>query len=311
MSAPVTTAAPSEGVLEVVEGAATQTPPTVKKHRATLARAKVWASGLGWFVASVALFAGLWELAWAAGWADPLLLPPPHLFLRDFTAQAGNFDTSNIGSAAAPPLVAVLETVLSTAFRVLAGLALGFAASLVVGVLATQVRLVERLVLPTLTLLAPISAVAWLPVAIFLFGIGNGPAIFLVFVGIFFIMTIATVAQINAVSPTWTDVGRTMGANRRQMLTRVILPAILPGLFVVLRLNLFAAWAVVLIAEAVGVGSGLGQVVLLARNTFNSSLVFFTMTIIGITGFLLDLALRTVQTRLLWWQPSSQSGAIG
>lgn len=311
MTAPVTTVAPSEPVVEVAGGSAEPPPTTGKKDRHTLARVRGWASGLGWFIASIALFAGLWELAWAAGWADPLLLPPPHLFLRDFAAQASNFDTSNIGSAAAPPLVAVLGTVLSTAFRVLAGLALGFAASLVVGVLATQVRLVDRLVLPTLTLLAPISAVAWLPVAIFLFGIGNGPAIFLVFVGIFFIMTIATVAQINAVSSTWTDVGRTMGADRLQMLTRVILPAILPGLFVVLRLNLFAAWAVVLIAEAVGVGSGLGQVVLLARNTFNSSLVFFTMTIIGITGFLLDIGLRTVQTRLLWWQPTNKAGAIG
>jgi NitT/TauT family transport system permease protein len=265
--------------------------------------------GIAWFVASVALFAGIWELAWAVGWADPLLLPPPHMFLRNFTAQAKNFDTSTIGSRAAPPLVAVVQTVLATVFRVLMGLALGFAASLLIGVLATQVRVVGRLVLPTMTLLAPISAVAWLPVAIFLFGIGDAPAIFLVFIGIFFIMTIATVAQINDVSRTWLDVGRTMGASRRQMLTRVILPAILPGLFVVLRLNLFAAWAVVLIAEAVGVGSGLGQVVLLARNTFNSSLVFFTMTIIGISGFLLDLGLRTVQTRLLWWQTASQAGA--
>lgn len=308
----MTIVAPSEPVVGIAGGSAAPAPPTREKNgRRTVARLRGWAAGLGWFIASIALFAGVWEFAWAVGWADPLLLPPPHLFLRDFAAQAKNFDTSNIGSAAAPPLVAVLGTVVSTAFRVLAGLAIGFAASLIVGVLATQVRWVDRLVLPTLTLLAPISAVAWLPVAIFLFGIGNGPAIFLVFVGIFFIMTIATVAQINAVSPTWTDVGRTMGANRRQMLTRVILPAILPGLFVVLRLNLFAAWAVVLIAEAVGVGSGLGQVVLLARNTFNSSLVFFTMTIIGITGFLLDLALRTVQTRLLWWQPGNQSGAIG
>lgn len=268
-----------------------------------------WATGLGWFVASVALFAGLWELAWAAGWADPLLLPPPHVFLRNFAAQGKFFDSSTIGRQAAPPAVAVGKTILATAFRVLTGLALGFAASLVVGVLATQVRLVGRLVLPTMTLLAPISSVAWLPVAIFLFGIGDGPAIFLVFIGVFFIMTIATVAQINDVSSTWTDVGRTLGASRRQVLTRVVLPAILPGLFVVLRLNLFAAWAVVLIAEAVGVGSGLGQVVLLARNTFNSSLVFFTMTIIGITGYLLDLGLRTIQTRLLWWQTANQAGA--
>jgi NitT/TauT family transport system permease protein len=81
----------------------------------------------------------------------------------------------------------------------------------------------------------------------------------------------------------------------------VILPTILQGLFVTLRLNLFAAWMVVLIAEAVGVGSGLGQIVMMARNTFNSSLVFFSMTLIGLLGFLLDQLLRIVQKRLLWW----------
>ena len=262
-----------------------------------------------WFAASVALFAGFWEAAWAVRLLDPLLMPPPHIFLRNFSDQGSNFDSAHIGQQAAPPLVAILTTIVATGSRVLAGLSLGFLASLVVGVAATRFRVVGRLTLPTLTLLAPISSVAWLPVAIFIFGIGNRPAIFLVFIGVFFIMTLATVTQIENVSSTWLEVARTLGATRRQMLFQVILPAILPGLFVVLRLNLFAAWAVVLIAEAVGVGSGLGQVVMLGRNTFNSSLVFFTMAIIGITGYGLDVGLRTVQRKLLWWQPSS-AGAL-
>lgn len=257
-----------------------------------------------WFVASVGLFAGLWELAWAVGLLDPLLMPPPHIFLRHFGEQAKFFDTSTIGSAAKAPFIAVLTTILATTLRVLAGLALAFLGSLLVGVLVSYVKLAGRLFMPTLTLLAPISPVAWLPVAIFLFGIGNGPAVFMVFIGVFFIMTMATVTQIASVPQHYLDVARTMGASRRQTLRRVVLPAILPGLLLVLRLNLFAAWIVVLIAEAVGVGSGLGQVVILARNTFNSSLVFFTMTIIGLTGFVFDYGLRVLQRRLLWWEPA-------
>ena len=102
-----------------------------------------------------------------------------------------------------------------------------------------------------------------------------------------------------------------MGASKRQLFLNVILPSILPGLFMTLRLNLFAAWMVVLIAEAVGVGVGLGQIVMMARNTFNSSLVFFTMTLIGLMGFLLDQLLRVIQSRLLWWidQGSGRKGA--
>jgi NitT/TauT family transport system permease protein len=257
-----------------------------------------------WWLASVALFGGLWELAWALGWADPKLLPPPHIFLADFAAQGQFFDSSTIGQNQAPPLQAVTSTVLATVVRVLVGLALAFGGSLLTGVLVTRFRVFGRLTLPMLTLLAPISPIAWLPVAIFLFGIGNPPAVFMVFVGLFFVMTLATISEINGVSSTYLNVARTMGATRRQMLLQVVLPAILPGLLRTLRMNLFGAWLVVLIAEGVGVGSGLGQIILLARNTFNASLVFFTMTLIGITGYLMDMAFQQVQRRVLWWQPA-------
>ena len=85
----------------------------------------------------------------------------------------------------------------------------------------------------------------------------------------------------------------------------MIIPAILPGLLVVLRLNLFGAWMVVLVAEATGVGYGLGQVIMLARNTFNPSLVFFTIALIGLLGFLFDWLLRLVQRRMLYWVPQT------
>jgi NitT/TauT family transport system permease protein len=278
----------------------------VAKTRRRPSRLRRAGVATAWWFASIALFGGLWELAWAMGWADQLMLPPPHIFLQNFSRQARFFDTSTIGQNQAAPVVAVLTTILATVLRVLAGLALGFVASLVTGVLISQFRVVRGLVLPTLTLLAPISPIAWLPVSIFLFGIGNVPAVFMVFVGVYFVMTLATISQINDVSATYLNVARTMGASRRQTLFQVVLPSILPGLLQTLRLNLFAAWMVVLLAEAVGVGSGLGQVVMLARNTFNASLVFFAMTLIGLTGYLLDLLFRQLQKRLLWWQPAAK-----
>lgn len=279
--------------------------PTGKSGNSWPPRYRRIASSAGWWVASVLLFAGIWELAWALGWAPELLLPPPHIFLRDFSSQAQFFDNASIGALQASPMVAVLTTVLATILRVLAGLVLGFVASLITGVLISQFRVVRGLVLPTVTLLAPISPIAWLPVSIFLFGIGNAPAVFLVFIGVYFIMTLATINLINDVPITYVNVARTMGASNKQILLQVILPSILPGILQSLRMNLFAAWMVVLLAEAVGVGTGLGQVVMLARNTFNASLVFFTMTVIGLSGYLLDFLFRQVQDRLLWWQPTT------
>lgn len=272
---------------------------------------------LVWTLVSVGLFAGIWELLWYLGVADPRLLPPPHVFLGHLTEQAKFFNTAQrwqIGvdaNAGPSPGMAVLLTVLSSTLRVLAGLTLASIASVALGVTIRYFALVEKLTLPTVTLLAPVSPVAWLPVAIFLFGIGNGPAVFMVFIALFFTMTLATITQIDSVNKNYLNVGRTMGASKTQIYTRIILPAILPGLLVVLRLNLFGAWMVVLIAEATGVGYGLGQVIMLARNTFNPGLVFFTILIIGVVGFAFDYALRLVQQRVLFWIPKGQGGLAG
>jgi NitT/TauT family transport system permease protein len=282
--------------------------PTGRASNSRPRRYRRIATSAGWWVASVLLFAGIWELAWSLGWVPELLLPPPHIFLRDFSSQAKFFDNARIGAQQTSPLVAVLTTVVATVLRVLAGLVLGFVASLITGVLISQFRVVRGLVLPTVTLLAPISPIAWLPVSIFLFGIGNAPAVFMVFIGVYFVMTLATISLINDVPATYVNVARTMGATKGQTLRQVILPSILPGILQSLRMNLFAAWMVVLLAEAVGVGTGLGQVVMLARNTFNASLVFFAMTVIGLSGYLLDVLFRQVQNRLLWWQPMTNGG---
>jgi NitT/TauT family transport system permease protein len=268
-------------------------------------------------VASVGLFAAIWELLWLIGWADPKLLPPPHVFLGEIPEQAKFFNTIHrwqMGVAAddgPSPTMAVLITVFATTLRVLAGLALAAVASLVVGVAIRFWNLFGDLTLPTIRLLAPVSPIAWLPVAIFVFGIGNAPAIFMVFIALFFIMTLATITQIDSVAPNYLNVARTMGASKSQTYARVILPAILPGLLVVLRLNLFGAWMVVLIAETTGVGYGLGQMIMLARNTFNPSLVFFTIVLIGVIGFAFDYALGLLQRRMLYWAPNGQGNLGG
>lgn len=217
-----------------------------------------------------------------------------------------------VGMDAGPsPAAAVFYTAASTTGRVLAGLVIASVLSVGIGVAVRYFRLFERLTLPTITLLAPVSPIAWLPVAIFLFGIGNRPAVFMVVIALLFHMVLSTVSQIDGVNRNLINVARTVGASKRQIYARVIVPAILPGMLVVLRMNLFAAWMVVLIAESTGVGYGLGQVIMLARNTFNPSLVFFTIAVIGVLGFLFDYALRLVQARLLYWIPKGPEALRG
>jgi len=292
----------------------TEEMPSHDSIRALVARIGRGLSRVLWAMFSIGFFAGIWEVAWALGWANPLLLPPPHIFLGNFLEQAANFSPTlrwQVGqdvSAAPSPLVSVLNTVLATLGRVATGLTLATVFALTLGIGIRRYIAVERLTLPAVYFLAPVSPIAWLPIAIFLFGVGNAPAIFMVFIALFFTMTLATIAEIDAVNPNFVNAARIMGATRGQIYRRVIIPAILPGLFTVLRLNMFAAWMVVLLAEATGVGSGLGQIIMLARNTFNPSLVFFTVTIIGLLGFTCDMLLRWVQDRFLFWSTRTSGG---
>ena len=273
--------------------------------RAQPGRLSKTVTAAAWWIASVALFVAIWEFCWYMRWANPMLMPPPHIFLQDILLVGKLFDKSTrLGNPSAGLIaLTIAKTIGASTLRVVCGLAVALVVSLVVGMAVRYSPLFGRLILPIINLLAPISPIAWLPVAMLVFGLGNAPAIFLVYIALFFIMTLATLNLIDTLPPSYVQVARIMGASRLQIFVQVILPAILPGLFVVLRLNLFAAWMIVLIAESVGVGGGLGLVVIISRNTFDAQLAFFTMFIIGMVGFLLDVALREIQRRALYWQP--------
>jgi NitT/TauT family transport system permease protein len=284
--------------------------PAIPTHQVG-ERVRSWLSRVGWTIVSIGMFSGIWEVLWLVGIADPKLLPPPHVFVGNFVDQVKFFNTAtrwSIGvnpESGPTPIEALMITIGATAGRVFAGLLIASVLGITVGVLIRYFHVFEKLTLPTITLLSPVSPIAWLPVAIFLFGIGNAPAIFMVVIALFFHMVLATISQIDGVNRNLINVARTVGATKSQIYRLVIIPAILPGLLMVLRLNLFGAWMVVLVAETTGVGFGLGQVIMLARNTFNPSLVFFCIALIGVLGFVSDWILRIVQKRILYWVPET------
>lgn len=149
---------------------------------------------------------------------------------------------------------------------------------------------------PVLQLLRPISPIAWIPIAIIVFGIGDHAATALIFIGAFFPIVVACIDGVSNVPLVYRRAGRNFGLSRTQLLTHVVFPAALPNIIVGLRIALGIAWLVVVAAEMVAVDSGLGYLVIDARNSGKRyDLVVAAMLIIGVIGLILDTVMRGLE----------------
>jgi NitT/TauT family transport system permease protein len=185
--------------------------------------------------------------------------------------------------------------------------ALGFGGAAVVGIplgLALGWYPAANQVLnPVLQILRPISPIAWIPVAIIFFGIGDHAAIFLVFLGAFFPIVVACVSGVSNVPSIFRRAGRNFGLSPTQILARVVFPAALPQILIGLRIALGIAWLVVVAGEMIAVDSGLGYLVIDSRNSGKRyDLVVAAMLLIGLIGLALDICFRRLERiRSLRW----------
>lgn len=237
---------------------------------------------------------GVWEFVGAQGGDFSKVFPPPSIFIQELARS--DFQIG-IGSQAAT----IQGSILASIVRVVSGLTLGLVAALAASFLLTRNPWIRRFLLPVVQVLAPIAPIAWIPLALVLFGIGLKTAVFIVFMGTFFTLTLGLVQAIEDVPLPLLQSARTLGADRLQTQLFVVFPAILPTVFTVLRLNFVAAWMAVLAAEMTGLRDGLGAVINIGRNLFNGNLIVLGICLIGIIGFASDLALRWIQKTFFWW----------
>jgi NitT/TauT family transport system permease protein len=149
---------------------------------------------------------------------------------------------------------------------------------------------------PVIQLLRPISPIAWIPIAIVLFGIGDRAATFLIFLGAFFPIAVACASGVSGVPVIYRRVARNFGLRPAQILARVVFPAALPQILIGLRIALGIAWLVVVAAEMIAVDSGLGYLVIDSRNSGKRyDLVVAAMLMIGLIGLALDTAFRRLE----------------
>jgi NitT/TauT family transport system permease protein len=190
----------------------------------------------------------------------------------------------------------LLRYVIASLFRVTWGYVAALAAGVPLGILLGLWRRGEQALNPLLQLLRPISPLAWIPIAILWFGVGDVSAIFLIFLASFLPLVVTSMNAVHNIETVHLSAGRNFGLGPLQMLRSVILPAILPQLIVGMRITLGISWLVVVAAEMIAVNSGLGFLIVDARNAGNRyDLVIAGMVLIGAIGVLLDLTMRRLE----------------
>ncbi|MBX6360494.1 MAG: ABC transporter permease [Acidobacterium ailaaui] len=180
--------------------------------------------------------------------------------------------------------------------RVALGFGLSVLAGIPVGLLLGWYPAANEVVNPVMQVLRPISPIAWIPVAIIFFGVGDKAAIFLIFLGSFFPIVVACINGVSNVPAIYRRAGRNFGLTPAQILARVVFPAALPQVLTGLRIALGIAWLVVVAAEMIAVESGLGFLVIDSRNSGKRyDLVVAAILMIGVIGLVLDTAFRSLE----------------
>jgi NitT/TauT family transport system permease protein len=145
-------------------------------------------------------------------------------------------------------------------------------------------------------MLRPISPIAWIPIAILWFGVGDASPIFLIFIASVFPMIVQTAAGVQTIEPRFLRAAENFGVSRGKLIWLVVVPAVLPEIIVGMRIGLGVAWLVVVAAEMIALRSGLGYLIMDSRNAGNRyDLVLAGMIIIGVIGLLLDGLMRLLE----------------
>jgi NitT/TauT family transport system permease protein len=219
-----------------------------------------------------------WELAVRLGGLNTNSLPSPSQVFLSMIELIGNG--------------AIFKHTVASLFRVTAGFYLSALLGIPIGIILGRSQTLAMLFNPIIHFLRPISPLAWIPLAMLWFGIGDQPAIFLIFLSSFFPIVVSTAVAVQSINPTYFHVAANFDFSRTEVIAKIVIPAIIPDIITALRLTVTISWIVVVAAEMIAVQSGLGYLILDARNGLRMDYVLDGMIVIGLIGIFLDAIMR-------------------
>jgi taurine transport system permease protein len=242
-------------------------------------------------LATVAGLLLLWGLVSNLGLVPSLFLPTPQAVLGKLVTVA----TTGFADAT------LLQHLAASLGRVFAALTLAILVAVPVGILIGTSRVARGVLDPLIEFYRPIPPLAYLPLIVIWFGIGETSKILVIFLAIFAPIAVSTAAGVRAVPPDRLRAARSLGAGRAQLLRYVILPNALPEILTGIRIGLGVGWSTLVAAELVAATSGLGFMIQSAAQFLVTDVVVLGILVIAVVAFLLEVLLRLLQRRLTPW----------
>lgn len=247
--------------------------------------------GLPWLVPALILL--LWELASRSGWLPSRVLPEPLAVVAAFRTLALSGE--------------LWQHTAVSAWRALAGLAIGGGLGLLLGLLSGTFRTAETLLDSSLQMVRNIPALALIPLVILWFGIDEAAKLFLVAVGVFFPIYLNTFHGIRSVDKGLIEMARSYGLSGWALYWQVILPGALPSILVGLRFSLGLMWVLLIVAETISAQAGIGYLTMNAREFLQTDVVLVGILLYALLGKLADLLAKGLERWWLRWHPGYQS----
>lgn len=248
-----------------------------RRHRV---RGLTW---LRWL--SPILLVVIWQLAGATGILPERILPAPQLIAESAYELLVSGD--------------LLDALAVSSLRVLQGFTLGAVAGLVLGVVVGTSRHADAILDPPLQMLRALPHLGLIPLFILWFGIGEAPKVLLIALGVVFPIYLNTASGLRQVDPKLLDMATVFGMTRRQRLTEVILPSIAPQVLVGVRQSLAIAWLTLIVAEQLNATTGLGYLIMNARDFFRIDVIIVGLVVYALLGIATDALVRVAEARAL------------
>lgn len=200
----------------------------------------------------------------------------------------------------------LLRDILSSLYRVLGGFAVASIAGLGLGVLLSRSKVAESLLEPMIEMFRPVPSLAFLPLLVLWFGIGETSKIIFIAYATFFPVFTSTRLGMRQIDPVLIRAAQSLGASRTAIFRRVELPAASPSILTGLRMGFGLAFFVIVAAEYIAADSGLGYLINNSRTYFDVASMLLGAIVIGCLGFLINAGLSRIERRLLRWQPPTR-----